>query len=134
MLKIHRQSIRYGLDWKIQPLELPYEHVYRKLESPTTNTEKLKQELKQKFPEMFSGGLGKCTKIKTQFQVKDNVQPIFFKKRNVPFAGLEQINEELDSMGREGILSKTDFSVSMWEKNLIKLGFAPIFQQGWTKH
>ena len=27
VLKKHRQSIRYGLDWKIQPLGLPYEHV-----------------------------------------------------------------------------------------------------------
>ena len=48
----------------------------RKLGSPITNTEKLKQELKQKFPEVFSGGLRKCTKIKAQFQVKDNAQPI----------------------------------------------------------
>ena len=27
VLKKHRQSIRYGLEWKIQPLGLPYEHV-----------------------------------------------------------------------------------------------------------
>ena len=57
----------------------------RKLESPTINTEKLKQELKQKFPEVFSGGLEKCTKIKAQFQVKDNAQPIFLKKVKRPF-------------------------------------------------
>ena len=49
----------------------------RKLESPITNTEKLKQELKKKVPEVFSGGLGKCTKMKAQFQVKDHAQPIF---------------------------------------------------------
>ena len=53
----------------------------RKLESPTINTEKLKQELKQKFPEVFLGGLGKSTKIKAQFQVKDNAQPIFKKSK-----------------------------------------------------
>ena len=51
--------------------------------SPTTNTEKSKQELKQKFPEVFSGGLEKCTKIKVQFQVKDNAQPIFKKKGDI---------------------------------------------------
>ena len=55
---------------------------------------------------MFSGGLGKCTKIKAQFQVKDNAQLILKKKRNVPFAALEQINEELDWLERAGILSK----------------------------
>ena len=68
----------------------------RKLESPITYTEKLKQELKQKLTEVFSGGIRKCTKMKAQFQVKDHAQPIFLKKRNVPFAALEQMNEEVD--------------------------------------
>ena len=40
--------------------------------------------------------------------VKDHAQPIF-KKWNVPFAALEQINEELDRLEKAGILSKTDF-------------------------
>ena len=92
---------------------------FRRLKSPITNTEKLKQELKQKFPEVFSGGLGKCRKMKAQFQVKDHARPIFEKKRNVSFAALEQIDEELYRLGKAGIRSKTDF----------KLGFAPIFQE-----
>ena len=82
----------------------------RKLQSPITNTEKLKQELKQNFPEIFSGGLGKCTKIKAQFQVKNNAQPIFKTKQNVNFVAREQINEELDRLEKAGIPSKTDFS------------------------
>ena len=36
--------------------------------------------------------------------------PYFKKKRNVSFAALEQINEELDRLEKAGILSKTDFS------------------------
>ena len=82
----------------------------RNFKSPFNNTEKLKQELKQKFPGVFSGGLGKSTKMKAQFQVKDHAQPIFLKKRNVPFVALEQMDEELDSLEKAGILSKTDFS------------------------
>ena len=35
---------------------------------------------------------------------------VFKKKRNVPFAALEQINKELDRLEQSGILSKTDFS------------------------
>ena len=108
-----------------------------KLKSPATNIEKLKQEVKKNFPGVFSGGLGKSTKIIAQFQIKDIDQPILKKKekRNDTFAALEQINEELNRLERAGILSKTDFSE--WagptvyvRKNLIKLGFAPIFQQG----
>ena len=31
-----------------------------------------------------------------KFELQDNIQSVFKKKRNVPFASLEQINEELD--------------------------------------
>ena len=79
----------------------------RKLESLTINTEKLKQEFKQKFPEVFSGGLGKCTKMKAQ---RIMPSPYFRKKRNIPFTALEQIDDELDWLEKAGILSKTDFS------------------------
>ena len=47
--------------------------------------------------------------MKAQFQVKDHTQPIF-KERNVPFAALEQRDEELDRLEKADILSKTDFS------------------------
>ena len=42
--------------------------------------------------------------------MKDSVQPVFKKKRNVPFDALEQINKFLDRLEQAGILSKTDFS------------------------
>ena len=41
--------------------------------------------------------------------MKDDAQPVFKKKRNVPFAALEQINKELDRLEQAGILWKTDF-------------------------
>ena len=52
--------------------------------------------------------------------------PYLKKKRNVPFAALEQIREELDRLEKAGILSDR----FQRGKNLIKLGLAPIFQQG----
>ena len=42
--------------------------------------------------------------------MKDGAQPVFKKKRNIPFAALEQINKELDRLEQASILSKTDFS------------------------
>ena len=59
----------------------------------TFNSVNLKKELKQRFPQVFSGGLGKCYKLKAKLKVKDSTQPVFKKKRNVPFAALEQINK-----------------------------------------
>ena len=57
----------------------------------------LSQNRNNDFPRVFfSGGLGKCSKLKAKLKVKDGAQPVFKKKRNVPFAALEQINKELD--------------------------------------
>ena len=61
----------------------------RKLESPITNTEKLKQELEQKSTKVFSNGLCKCTKIKAQFKIKDNVQPILYTKSKTSLSRLK---------------------------------------------
>ena len=55
-------------------------------------------ELIGSFPEVFSAGLGKCTKIKAKFELKENTRPIFRKKRNVLFAATEKINQELDRL------------------------------------
>ena len=91
-------------------------------------------ELKGSFPEIFSAGLVKCTKIKVKFEMKENTRPIFRKKRNVPFAATEEINKELDRLVNMGILSKVEFSE--WaaptvyiRKNLRKSGYAQIFLQ-----
>ena len=49
----------------------------QKVECITTEAEKIKMELKGSFPEVFSAGLGKCTKIKTKFELKENTRPRF---------------------------------------------------------
>ena len=67
-----------------------------KIKSTTSNSVNLKKELKQRFLQVFSGGLWRCSKLKANFRVKDGAQQVFKKKRNLPFADLEQINKELD--------------------------------------
>ena len=48
--------------------------------------------------------------MKAKHKLKVGGQPVFKKKRNVPFASLEQINKSLDRLEQAGILSKRDFS------------------------
>ena len=62
----------------------------------TSEAETLKKELKIRFSDVFSVSLGRCNKIKAQFKLKENVQPVFKKKNNVPFALLKQINDNID--------------------------------------
>ena len=100
----------FGTDWieKFNLWDGPMSTFCRKIESTTPDSVNLKKELKQRFPQVFSDGLGKFSKLKTKIKVKDGAQLVFKKKRNVPFAALEKINKELDK--QTGILSKTDFS------------------------
>ena len=63
-----------------------------------SQAEKIKMELKGGFPEVFSACLGKCTKIKAKFELKENTRPIFRNIQNVPFAVTEKISQELDRL------------------------------------
>ena len=48
-----------------------------------------------KFPVIFSEGLGFCSKVKTKFEVKENVMQVFRLKRPIPYALVEIIDKEL---------------------------------------
>ena len=77
----------------------------KKVEDLTIETEKFK-ELKEIYPDVFSGGLRKCIKVVAKFETKPNQRPILRKKRNVPYAAVDQINEELDRLETMGVISK----------------------------
>ena len=121
----------FGTDWRtqFQLWDLPVNSYSQKIENFSTEAEKLKKELKVVYPEIFSGGLGRCSKMMAKFELQDNVQPMFKKKWNVPFASMEQINEELDRLVKTGVLSKLEYSkwaaptVSMKKKCMFALIF-----------
>ena len=82
----------------------------QKIETLSTEAEKLEKEQKVAYPEIFSSGLGRRTKMMAKYELQVNVQPVFKKKRNVPFISLEQINEELDRLVKTEVLSKLEYS------------------------
>ena len=102
----------FGSDWfqKFNLWDQPINTFCQKVECVTAEAEKIKMEIKGSFPEIFSAGLGKCTKIKAKFELKENTRPIFRKNRNVPFVAIEEINKELDRLVNMGILLKVEFS------------------------
>ena len=87
-----------GLDWfqKVNLWDQLINTFCQKVEHIRAEAEKIKIELKGSFPEVFSVGLGKCTKIMAKFELKENTRTIIRKNRNVPFAATEEINKELD--------------------------------------
>ena len=46
--------------------------------------------------------------MKAKFELNENLQLVFKKKRNIPFASLKQINNELERLEKMGVLSKVD--------------------------
>ena len=72
----------FGTDWmaQFQLWDLPVNSCCQKIENLDAEDEKLKKELKEAYPEIFSGGLGKCTKMMAKFELQDDVQPVFKKK------------------------------------------------------
>ena len=63
----------FGSDWfqKFNLWDQPMNTFCQKVECIMAEAEKIKTELKGSFPEVFSAGLGKCTKIKAKFELKE---------------------------------------------------------------
>ena len=68
------------MDRNIQSMELPNEYILSQNKKYNVQFGKSQKELNQQFSHVFfSGGLGKCSKLKAKLKVKDGAQPIFKK-------------------------------------------------------
>ena len=72
----------FGSNWfqKFNLWDQTIDTFCQKVECITTEAERIKMELKGSFPEVFRAGLGKCSKIKEKFELKENTRPFFRKK------------------------------------------------------
>ncbi|KHJ77541.1 hypothetical protein OESDEN_22839, partial [Oesophagostomum dentatum] len=67
-------------------------------------------DLKKQFAEDFKCELGRCTKTKAKLMLKDNAAPVFKKKRPVPYASVPDMDEEINRLVAEGVISPVDHS------------------------
>lgn len=58
-----------------------------------------------RYSEVFSSGMGTFRGVKAKIHIKAGAQPQFFRPRPVPFALQDRVNEELQRMEREHIIS-----------------------------
>ena len=61
--------------------------------------------LKKEFPDIFSDGIGKIKSITGEYRLKDKAVPRYLKARNVPYALRDKVEEEIDLLVKEGVLS-----------------------------
>lgn len=81
--------------------------------SINTNTEhNLAAQVKTRFPQLFTGRLGKCTKMQISLTLKQGAKPVFRKARPVLFAAAPVIAAELERLQHLGVISPVNFSQS----------------------
>ncbi|CAO4363315.1 unnamed protein product [Caenorhabditis nigoni] len=99
-----------GLDWIGRSSEMAY-HMGRMVNSVSqTSTSSIQEELKEKFPEVFAEGLGRCTKEKAVLTVDKDTSPVYRPKRPVSFEAREVVEKELDRLESMGVLKKVNHS------------------------
>ena len=83
----------FGTDWiqKFKLWDSPTRDFCKKVKNLTAEAEKLKKELKESFPNIYSEKIGRCTKRGAKFELQNKVTPVFKKKRNVPFTRLNAV-------------------------------------------
>ena len=95
-----------GRDW-LEHIQLDWasiKAVYRNKTSSKTEA------LVQKYPEVFTSGLGTMKAFKVHLHMKEGAKPKFRWPRPVPFAIKELVGKELDRLEEAGIVIKEDYS------------------------
>ena len=63
-----------------------------------------------KYASVFDGTIGSINTEAVHIKTKDNAQPVFMRARPVPYAIASNVEETLDKMERDGIISKVSFT------------------------
>ena len=101
-----------GLDW-IESLHLQEQPLTTSCDRTSVNdivSTAISNRLQQKFPIVFTEGLGLCTRIEAELILHPNVRPVFRPKRPVPHAVEASIDQELSRLETQGIITPVNYS------------------------
>jgi hypothetical protein len=82
----------------------------RSQENTNGSTSILAKQLADKYPTVFSPGLGLCAKTKVKLYLKPGSKPVFRPKRPVSSAYVQIVGDEIERQSTQGILSPVDHS------------------------
>ena len=78
---------------------------------------KLKNDLTQQFPELFSEGLGCYKGLKVSIDVDTSVKPVYCKARPIPYAMRNKVEDGLTNLEQQGVI--TPISHSDWAAPIV---------------
>ncbi len=97
----------FGRSW-LKHIKLDWGAI--KLLRPETNSPSVLTELLQKYDSVFNTGIGTVKGVKERLILAENANPKFCKARPVPYALRKRVDDELDMLESEGIISKKEIS------------------------
>ncbi|CAC5364000.1 unnamed protein product [Mytilus coruscus] len=99
-------GILFGRDW-LRKIRLDWSKINKvSVENVNVKT----KELLDQHASVFSDNIGCVKGIKGNLIMKDNVKPVFMKARPIPYALRPKVEQELDRLEEEGIISKVPTS------------------------
>ena len=99
-------STLLGRDW-LSEIQLDWNNILH-VKTVSTN-DKLKNVLSN-YGSIFSDGIGKVKGVKASLTLKTDAKPKFLKARPVPYALKPKIEQELENLEKQGIISKANTS------------------------
>uniref|UniRef100_A0A0N4W5J5 RNA-directed DNA polymerase n=1 Tax=Haemonchus placei TaxID=6290 RepID=A0A0N4W5J5_HAEPC len=106
----------FGWEWiqkipeLVEPLQKYTSGVTIVADPAASCREEIVAKLKINYADVFRAGLERCTKTKATLQLKPDAHPVFKKKCPVPFAYVAALDEEIDRLLAEQVLSPVDYS------------------------
>jgi len=100
----------FGREWmSLITVQLKKTDMYH-LEINNKCETELVHDLENQFSKLFGDDLGKIPKFKGQIKLRENTKPIFKKARSLPYAIKDKVENEIDKLERDGVISKVNFS------------------------
>ncbi|CAH8452171.1 unnamed protein product [Schistosoma rodhaini] len=107
-----------GLDWfdQLKLADVPLNTICHMISQPH-GTESYTRKLMAQFSSIFQPGLGQCSTLKATLRLKPGAKPVFRPKRPVPYATLPTVDEELNRLQQQGVI--TPVSYSAWAAPIV---------------
>ncbi|CAG2213598.1 unnamed protein product [Mytilus edulis] len=99
-------GILFGRDW-LRKIRLDWSKINK---VSVDNVNEKTKELFAQHASVFSDNIGCVSGIKGNLIMKDNVKPVFMKARPIPYALRPKVEQELDRLEEEGIITKVPTS------------------------
>lgn len=66
--------------------------------------------LLESYPKVFDSSIGRISNVQANLPLKKNARPVFLKARKIPFSMVKTVEDELEKLVAEGVLTKVNSS------------------------